>query len=95
MFLEEPKSISKLNIGLSEKRSKGRPEGRGMEEGEMEESIFLVNTFAKLFLCIFHVRIRAKDERGEGRGKWTTTRSAHLHICTSAYLHRESNRLPT
>lgn len=34
MFLEELKSISIMNRGLSEKRSKGRPEDGAMEDGE-------------------------------------------------------------
>lgn len=37
MFLEEVKSISIMNTSLSEKKSKGRPEDRGMEEGKIEE----------------------------------------------------------
>ncbi len=37
MFLEELKSISIMNTGLSEQKSKGRPEDGGMEEGKIEE----------------------------------------------------------
>lgn len=33
MFLEEVESISIMNAGLSEKKSKGRPEDGGMEDG--------------------------------------------------------------
>lgn len=36
-FLEELKSISIMNSGLSERKSKGRPEDRGMEDGWIEK----------------------------------------------------------
>lgn len=53
LFLEELKSISIMNPGLSEKKSRGRP-----EDGAWRwryESTLPGNTFAGLFQCIFHM----------------------------------------
>lgn len=37
MFLEELKSISIMNTGLSEKKSKGQPEDGELKDGRREE----------------------------------------------------------
>ena len=95
MFLEELKSISIMNTGLSEKKSKGRPEdgGRdgGWDDGGDEDARALCNTwntFTRLFLCIFHMRRRikrAKDERGKG-GEGGGLRGANICIDTHDWL---------
>lgn len=37
MFLEELKSISIMNTGLSERKSKGRPEDGQLKDGKIED----------------------------------------------------------
>ena len=51
MFLEELKSISIMNSGLSEKKSKGRPEDGGMEEDGRIEEMKIRKHFALEYIC--------------------------------------------